>query len=467
MVNHISRQSPEFRDFERHGRASRRRTCSSRSTRSGRTASRRRADVALIFLRKPEAPFSTITIADDRRARRRSGPPSGPPTGPSRSTSTSVAGHAVAHRGLARLPRVAGRPDRPPRRRRLRHQEAGHDAASWSSPRSTSSSLAHRRRRVAWASSCCPRSTTSTRRTSGSPRMASGPTTSCCPVSSSTRSRRAMRRRLAEHLADRPTRQFTTLDCHDGIPVRPGPRRHPRPGGDARPRRRSSTARAATSTGSCPTRMRRRRRPPAQLHLLLGAGGDDDATWRRARSSCSRGGCRRSTTPGSSRARTTSRRSSGSARAGRSTGTTTGRRDPRSARPPGRAAAPPAHPAPQHPSCVRRRDVRRGEGRRNLADAVAIPERRAVARRRLRRRTSGCGRRCGTNAGRQLATLTDRAAEIAPSDSGFSSKAACCREAGRSEGFAGSVGGDPLPVKVHVGPPGDLCVRSSVPGSSK
>jgi sucrose phosphorylase len=28
-------------------------------------------------------------------------------------------------------------------------------------------------------------------------------------------------RRLAEHLANSPDRQFTTLDCHDGIPVRP------------------------------------------------------------------------------------------------------------------------------------------------------------------------------------------------------------------------------------------------------
>ena len=27
--------------------------------------------------------------------------------------------------------------------------------------------------------------------------------------------------RLAEHLAGSPAKQFTMLDCHDGIPVRP------------------------------------------------------------------------------------------------------------------------------------------------------------------------------------------------------------------------------------------------------
>ena len=44
-------------------------------------------------------------------------------------------------------------------------------------------------------------------------------------------------RRLAEHLARSPDRQFTNLDCHDGIPVRPDldgildRRRDDRPGG--------------------------------------------------------------------------------------------------------------------------------------------------------------------------------------------------------------------------------------------
>ena len=36
------------------------------------------------------------------------------------------------------------------------------------------------------------------------------------------------RRGWPRHLARSPERQFTTLDCHDGIPVRPGSRRDPR-----------------------------------------------------------------------------------------------------------------------------------------------------------------------------------------------------------------------------------------------
>ena len=62
MVNHISRHSPEFQAFAREGRRRRTPTCSSRSTRSGRTASRPAEDVARMFLRKPDGPFSTITI---------------------------------------------------------------------------------------------------------------------------------------------------------------------------------------------------------------------------------------------------------------------------------------------------------------------------------------------------------------------------------------------------------------------
>jgi sucrose phosphorylase len=64
MVNHLSRQSAEFRDFQQHGRRS--------STADlfitidkiwpgGRPPA---ADVARIFLRKPDHPFSTVTIAE-------------------------------------------------------------------------------------------------------------------------------------------------------------------------------------------------------------------------------------------------------------------------------------------------------------------------------------------------------------------------------------------------------------------
>ena len=57
--------------------------------------------------------------------------------------------------------------------------------------------------------------------TSGCRPTASGPTTSSCPACCSTPSRPGNAQRLAEHLAASPDRQFTNLDCHDGIPVRP------------------------------------------------------------------------------------------------------------------------------------------------------------------------------------------------------------------------------------------------------
>ena len=109
-----------------------------------------------------------------------------------------------------------------------------------------------------------------------------------------------------------------------------------------------------------------------------------------------------------------------------------GRGDRGRAPPPGCGAGRRPRPAPEHPSRLRRRDVRRGDDRRSLANAVAIPERRADARRRLRRRTSGRGGRCGTNADRQLATLTapyggDRTQRLRDA------RAAGYREAGRSD----------------------------------
>ena len=69
MVNHISRQSEEFRDFERHGR----RVAVGRPVHHARQGLARRprrptSDVARIFLRKPDDPFSTITVARHRRA---------------------------------------------------------------------------------------------------------------------------------------------------------------------------------------------------------------------------------------------------------------------------------------------------------------------------------------------------------------------------------------------------------------
>ena len=64
MVNHISRQDEAFRDFARHGRRS---SCADLFITLDKVwpnGDPPAADVARIFLRKPDAPFSTITIAD-------------------------------------------------------------------------------------------------------------------------------------------------------------------------------------------------------------------------------------------------------------------------------------------------------------------------------------------------------------------------------------------------------------------
>jgi sucrose phosphorylase len=64
MINHISRQSPEFRDFERRGRRSPHADLFITLDKVWPGGEPAPDDVARIFLRKPEAPFTTITIAD-------------------------------------------------------------------------------------------------------------------------------------------------------------------------------------------------------------------------------------------------------------------------------------------------------------------------------------------------------------------------------------------------------------------
>lgn len=64
MINHISRRSPEFRDFERHGRASAAANLFITLDKVWPGGEPPAADVARIFLRKPHAPFSTVPIED-------------------------------------------------------------------------------------------------------------------------------------------------------------------------------------------------------------------------------------------------------------------------------------------------------------------------------------------------------------------------------------------------------------------
>ncbi|MBI5029117.1 MAG: sucrose phosphorylase [Chloroflexi bacterium] len=62
MVNHISRQSPYFRDFVKRGRKSEYADLFIPLDKIWRDGKPPREDVAKIFLRKPEHPFSTVTI---------------------------------------------------------------------------------------------------------------------------------------------------------------------------------------------------------------------------------------------------------------------------------------------------------------------------------------------------------------------------------------------------------------------
>jgi sucrose phosphorylase len=64
MVNHVSRQSEEFRDFAKHGRRSRWADLFITVDKVWPDGRAPAEDVARIFLRKPDHPFSTITIGD-------------------------------------------------------------------------------------------------------------------------------------------------------------------------------------------------------------------------------------------------------------------------------------------------------------------------------------------------------------------------------------------------------------------
>ena len=64
MINHISRQSPEFQDFQRRGRKSPYGDLFVTLDKVWPNGDPPLSDVARIFLRKPESPFTSITIAE-------------------------------------------------------------------------------------------------------------------------------------------------------------------------------------------------------------------------------------------------------------------------------------------------------------------------------------------------------------------------------------------------------------------
>ena len=64
MINHISRQSSQFQDFLRRGRQSRSADLFITLDKVWPNGNPADEDVARIFLRKPDSPFSTVTVAD-------------------------------------------------------------------------------------------------------------------------------------------------------------------------------------------------------------------------------------------------------------------------------------------------------------------------------------------------------------------------------------------------------------------
>ena len=70
MINHISRQSEEFQDFQHHGRQSAFADLFITIDKIWPDGRPTPADVAQIFLRKPDAPFSDVTIGDTGKQER-------------------------------------------------------------------------------------------------------------------------------------------------------------------------------------------------------------------------------------------------------------------------------------------------------------------------------------------------------------------------------------------------------------
>ena len=64
MINHISRSSPQFRDFQRRGRRSPFADLFITLDKVWPNGEPLPGDVARIFLRKPNSPFSSVTIEE-------------------------------------------------------------------------------------------------------------------------------------------------------------------------------------------------------------------------------------------------------------------------------------------------------------------------------------------------------------------------------------------------------------------
>ena len=221
MVNHISRRSPQFRDFEQHGRGSAFADLFITLDKVWPNGDPPAEDVARIFLRKPDDPFSRHqhlrhgqdgADLDDLRlpwASRADRPRPG------------IDNDAPAHRGLVRVVRrlmVSASCGSTPSATWSRSPAA---AASWWSRRSTRCSTGSWRRLPNIDIEVLPE--VHDRQATHQKLSARGYWTYdfVLPGLLLGAFQSGDAARLADHLARSPQRQFTTLDCHDGIPVRP------------------------------------------------------------------------------------------------------------------------------------------------------------------------------------------------------------------------------------------------------
>ena len=307
MINHISRQSPEFQDFERRGRRSPYADLFITVDKIWPDGDPPRADIDLIFLRKPDSPFSTITIretGEQERVWTSFGSADWSEQVDLDITSNAtralitdwLASFASQGVRIVRLDAVGYVVKKPGTSCFMVEPEI-YEFLAWVTDEAAACGLTvlpevhdayatHRRlsEHGMWTYDF----------------VLPGLILHAFETGDA--------RRLAEHLAGMPDRVFTTLDCHDGIPDPPGSRRDPRAAARCSPsprwsRRRGgnvnrilSSTHAAAWTSTSSTAPTTRRSAATTTGMLP-----------RAPSSSSPGACRRSITWACSRARTTTR----------------------------------------------------------------------------------------------------------------------------------------------------------------
>ena len=220
MINHISRASPQFRDFERRGRQSPFADLFVTLDKIWPAGEPPADDIARIFLRKPDSPFSTITIEETGEVERiwtsfgsASWSEQIDLDVTSRATRSLIAGwlRSIASRGvrIVRLDAV-GYVIKKPGTSCFMVEPEIYEFLEWITTVAESHGLVVL------------------------PEVHDGYPTHerlaghgfwtydfVLPALVIDALERGDAHRLATHLGRSPERQFTTLDCHDGIPVRP------------------------------------------------------------------------------------------------------------------------------------------------------------------------------------------------------------------------------------------------------